>query len=95
METIELGDFVADVVSGWEGTAVARHEYLNGCVRWEISGTDKDGKPEGFVFDQQQIRVLEKGHFKEPNSQPKGLVHDKRPRTGGPRSNAPISRSQP
>jgi len=79
---MKLGDKCRDVISGWEGIATGRYEYLNGCVRWEISAADKDGKPEGFVFDEQQIMVV---------TEMTGRVASTPP-TGGPRSNRPVSR---
>lgn len=81
--TIQLGDLCRDRVSGWEGTATGRYEYLNGCVRWQIDGSDKDGKPEGYVFDEQQIDVLQIGAVP-----PRSMVDT----TGGPRSNRPVER---
>lgn len=42
-------------MSGFEGVVTARYDYINQCVRLEVSGTDKDGKPEAFVFDEQQL----------------------------------------
>lgn len=86
MHTIELGSTVRDVVSGWEGTVTARYEYLNGCERYEISGHDKDGKPEGFVFDVQQCEVVAPP-IEKFNRQPAPLA-----RTGGPRGAAPVAR---
>jgi len=77
-----LGERYRDVVSGWEGVATARYEYMNGCVRIEISGADKDGKPEGFVFDIQQIEAVEAPAVP---ATPVATV-------GGPRSHRPVSR---
>lgn len=87
--TIELGAKARDRVSGWEGIVTSRYEYLNGCERYELSGTDKDGKPEGFVFDVQQLEVIA---APEP-----ALVRTPEPtrrlrRTGGPQSNRPVAR---
>lgn len=79
--TIPLGSKCRDTVSGWEGTATARYEYMNGCVRYEISAHDKDGKPESFVFDEQQIEVI-----------PADPVVTERRATGGPRGNGPVAR---
>ena len=76
-----LGERYRDVVSGWEGVATARYEYMNGCVRIELGGADKDGKPESFVFDVQQLEAV---------AAP--AVPVKAAATGGPRSNRPVSR---
>lgn len=81
MTTIPLGSKCRDTVSGWQGVATGRYEYMNGCVRYEISAHDKDGKPESFVFDEQQIEPVPA----EP------LVTDRRP-SGGPRDNRPVAR---
>jgi hypothetical protein len=86
MHTIELGAKVRDTVSGWVGIITARYEYLNGCERYEVSGADKDGKPESFVFDAQQIEVLS---APELNLQRQPQVQL---RTGGPRDNRPVAR---
>lgn len=83
MPTITLGQQYRDSVSGWTGTATARYEYLNGCVRFEISDRDKDGKPESFVFDEQQLEPVEEG--------PVSAFPAPRP-TGGPRDNRPVAR---
>lgn len=60
MAKIKLGQVVRDKISGNEGTAVARTEWLNGCVRISIQpeGT-KDGNPyEAFVVDEPQLEVV-------------------------------------
>jgi hypothetical protein len=80
--TIELGRLYRDTVSGWEGTATARYEYMNGCVRVEISSHDKDGKPEAFVFDIQQV---------EPVPAPVPIASEAA-LVGGPRDNRPVQR---
>ncbi len=88
--TIELGAKVRDRVSGWVGIATARYEYLNGCERYELSGTDKDGKPEAFVFDVQQLQVVEPP-APELVRQPEPAAEPAR-RTGGARSSTPVAR---
>lgn len=60
---IELGDKVRDQVTGYEGIAVARTEWLHGCARITVqpANLDKDGKPpETVTFDELQLtRVVE------------------------------------
>lgn len=82
--TIELGAKVRDRVSGYEGVITARYEYLNGCERYEISAADKDGKPESYVFDVQQLEV----------TMPPEITRAPAPlkRTGGPRGTTPVAR---
>jgi len=84
---IKLGDKVKDIITDFEGTAVARCVYLNGCVRCEIQpkGLDKDGKiVEAIWIDESQLIVL-----KETESQEK-----KEKNTGGP-SSVPSEFSHP
>ena len=76
---IKLGDKVKDIITDFEGTAVARCIYINGCVRCEIQpkGLDRDGKMIDAVWiDESQLIVL-----KETESQEK-----KEKDTGGPGS---------
>jgi len=58
---IQLGDKVRDIVTGFEGIAVAKIEYLNGCIRYEVQPeTCKDGKPiDSLWIDIQQLVVTE------------------------------------
>lgn len=85
---IELGDRAKDMVSGWTGIVTARHEYLNGCVRYTIESSDKDGKPEAFAFDEQQIQVTEYNavtpiHYHDGSVKSAAPAH-----TGGPRDHS-------
>jgi hypothetical protein len=81
-DEIKLGEKYRDQVSGWEGTVTCRYSYMNGCVRYEVSARDKDGKPEAFVFDEQQLVPVDEPPVDVPA--PK--------RTGGDRSSSPVSR---
>lgn len=56
---MKLGNELKDIVSGVSGIAVARVEYLNGCVQFCIQPRAADGKrPDCMYIDQQQL-VLE------------------------------------
>ena len=63
MKTIELGSKVKDIVSGFEGIATARIEYMNGCVQYYITPkVSKDGElKDGRWFDVQQVEVCSDG----------------------------------
>ena len=54
---VKLGDVVRDRISGFAGVATSRTEYLNGCVRWQVSPQHlHDGKPiEAHFFDEEQL----------------------------------------
>ena len=72
---IELGDLVKGKVTGFEGIAIARTEWLNKCVRFGLkSPTLKDGLPRDEQwFDQEQLVLKKKAT----------VIIDKAP-TGGP-----------
>ena len=77
---IKLGSRVQDIYTGFEGMAVAKTEWLNGCVRIGIQPTelDKDGKIQEEVwFDEQQVKVVKK-------TQPVYKAQVKVERPGGP-----------
>ena len=58
---IELGSFVRDRVSGLEGVAMAKVEYLTGCTQICIApmGLTAEGKlHEGTYLDWQRIEIM-------------------------------------
>ncbi|HEY3925243.1 MAG TPA: hypothetical protein VGL75_11840 [Acidothermaceae bacterium] len=79
---IVLGRKYRDTVSGWEGIATARYEYLNGCVRYQLDAKDDKGAPQGYVFDEQQVAEVEAPAVEREPAR----------RTGGPRDNAAVAR---
>ena len=74
---VKLGDEVKDKVTGFQGVAIALHDYLNGCRRISIQPpVDKDGKlPVTESFDEPQIEVIAKEKAKPETGKNK---------TGGP-----------
>lgn len=56
----KLGEKCKDTISGYEGTVVARFEYLNGCVRYELQGRNEKptDEPKSFIFDEDQLEKL-------------------------------------
>lgn len=68
---MQLGDRMRSVVSGYEGIAVAKVEFLNGCVRYQLQpGVDKDGKlPDGDWLDVQELVVVESQAVSLPKPQ--------------------------
>lgn len=59
---VTLGKEVKDKVTGFKGIAVARCEYLNGCVRIEVQPLElKDGIPQECIWiDETQLESKEK-----------------------------------
>lgn len=52
----KLGALVKDTVSGFKGIASARHEYLNGCIRYSVTAQElKEGKVIEENFDTEQL----------------------------------------
>lgn len=67
---IKLGNKYKDPITGFEGTATARIEYLWGCVQFEIRpfGVDKDGKvKESAWFDESRLVDLENTPAEKPS----------------------------
>jgi hypothetical protein len=58
---MNLGDKLRDRVTGFEGIAVARTEWLNGCVRFAIQPHQlHEGKViDATYFDAEQLEVVE------------------------------------
>ena len=55
---IPLGSEVKDAVSGFEGVATARVEYLNGCVHIAVTPKVHEGKlPPVEFFDEGQLTI--------------------------------------
>ena len=68
---IKLGSAYKDSITGFQGVAIGRFEYLSGCVRIEIQSMElKDGKPiDSMVFDEQRLTAC-------PSEQPGGPMPD-------------------
>lgn len=91
---IELGSKVRDEVSGFEGIAFGRSEFLNGCVRIGVQPRiGADGKlPESAWFDEPQLEVIECRVIELPQS---WLNANAKMRTGGPIPSIPTQHENP
>ncbi len=71
---INLGDKVKDTITGYEGIAVARTCWLNGCVRISIQSTKlKDGIPVvNQDFDEVQVKFIEANAVPASSQHPAG-----------------------
>ncbi len=58
---IKLGQKVRDKITGFEGIATSKAEYLNGCIQFCVRPRiDKEGKcQDGEYFDVEQLEPLE------------------------------------
>jgi len=63
MNKFKLGTVLKDKITDFEGTAIARVVYLNGCVRYEIQPRElKDGnRIESAWIDETQLISKEEG----------------------------------
>lgn len=89
---IILGQKYRDTITGFEGVAVARTEWVHGCWRITLEATElKDNKPvEPFTFDVQRMILVtesEQLEFTDLRKKP----------TGGPptRGTDPVRRTTP
>jgi hypothetical protein len=77
---IKLGSKVRDKVSGVEGIATGRCEYLNGCIQYCVTTkVGKDNKGTSPWIDEGQLVVVGQGVSAKPEA------------TGGPSSCEPSS----
>jgi hypothetical protein len=82
MKEVPLGTLMRDKVTGWEGIAIAKVVFMNGCVQYSLKPQklDKDGKTmEAPTFDCEQLEVIGKGIAKEEPKEKKstgGIMPD-------------------
>lgn len=76
--TVKLGDLVRDKITGYTGIAVARTEWLHGCVRVTVQSQElKDGKPvETSTFDEPQLAIVGPSSYVDTGA---GDTHGERP----------------
>jgi hypothetical protein len=58
---MKLGDVVRDKISGFQGVATCRVEFITGCVRWRISPQEVDEGEliESQYFDAEQLEEVD------------------------------------
>jgi hypothetical protein len=86
LDDVTLGCTYRDRVSGFEGIAIARHEYYNGCLRITLGGQVHEGKVDDLSFDVQQLEYVDSGLVEEHVAAAKRA-------TGGPRGTTPPART--
>ncbi len=77
---VELGREVKDKITGYQGIAVCRHEFLTGCARISVQPPKKeDGTlPDECTFDEPMLEVVGNGILPPPPSkkEPPGGPHN-------------------
>lgn len=65
--TIKLGDKVKDIITGFEGIAVCRTDWLHGCTRFGVQPEKlHEGKPiDSVYFDEPQLMLLKSAKVPE------------------------------
>lgn len=76
---IQLGSTVRCKITGFEGIAIGRTEWIYGCTRISVQARQmQDGKPiDPQTFDEQQMEVIEVN--------PPAISPDSSATSGGPR----------
>ena len=66
---INLGDKVKCKLTGFTGVAVAKTEFINGCIQYTVVGqAGKDNKyPEEISIDEDSLEVIEKKRARNLN----------------------------
>ena len=80
MFKFDLGQELKDSITGFQGVAMVRSEYLTGCNHYGLQSRDqrKDGEPISWVyFDETRLVLVDRVAEKSIGS------------TGGPCSNPP------
>ena len=69
---IKLGDKVKDYITGFEGIAIAKVFYLNGCISYQVKSQKLyNGKPlEAEWFDEQNLTTQSKATPGGPQARP-------------------------
>lgn len=85
MKEIKLGDEIKDLITGLKGIAVARIEYLNGCIQFGLKARVGDAAfKEAEYIDESQLKWV--GHGINPK--PK-VAKEPRERLGGYQADQP------
>ena len=74
VQDIKLGTKVRDKITDFEGIAITKAEFLNGCVQYEIMPKVKKGEnrmKEGVYIDSQQLEIIEEKSIKKKVPTPK------------------------
>lgn len=79
---IKLGDKLRDTITGFQGIATSKHEYLTGCTQYGLQATiKKDGNlPQIEYFDENRLSVVKEKQVKlDLNNQEDGCDFRERP----------------
>lgn len=97
MNHVPLGTRMKDLVTGFEGIAIARVEFMNGCIQYMLKPQklDKDGKTleaSADVYDYHKYQVIDSEQLVVVNSgiaKKEEKEHKEKKSTGGIMSDTP------
>lgn len=75
--SVAVGDEVVDALSGFTGTAVSKHVYLNGCIFFSVVPKHRPGSfvnaaPDGSWLDGKRLKVVKAARVEPPKQKPTG-----------------------
>ncbi len=84
MVEIKLGMKVKDLITGFEGIAISKVKYYNGCTQYCVMPaiTDKSKRPDGEYIDEGQLKIIGRGLL-APKKHIKNIKADDTFRPGG------------
>lgn len=86
---IKLGQKVKCKVTGIQGIATSKCEYINGCVHYGVTPLSTDGKyPDTSYIDYQQLEIVDNGILSGDKTDD-DVLRQAPIRRGGPQINAP------
>ena len=86
MDTIKLGQKVKNKVSGFVGIAVAKCEYLNGCIQFHVSPPvdEKGNERKDQWIDEGQLEIMDNGILPKPKREISSILPTRtKVRSGG------------
>ena len=60
MDKIQFGDKVKCKITGFIGVVIAKTEFINGCVQWNVlpKGDKSNKMPEDIAIDEQSLEII-------------------------------------
>jgi len=92
--TIQLGSKVKDKYTGLKGVAMARVEYISGCIQYGVESLLPDGKVHETWIDLQRLEVVP-GRAREENIPQASTRRYGGPSRTAPPKSSPASRTTP
>lgn len=79
--TFEFGRMLKDVITGFQGIATARIEFMTGCAQYGLTPVSADKEDKTRYFDELRLVELPEGHVQLPS---RASESGDTPKNGGP-----------